>query len=78
MTITKRIWSPMPIQDMTNIKKQIDSILAEALAELKDPDAYATRQMFDKIRNPDKPQNNPFRYDAELYDIEPWDSEWES
>ena len=57
MTITKRIWSPMPMQDMTNVKRKINSILAEALAELKDPDAYATKQMFDRIRNPDNLEN---------------------
>ena len=75
MTITKRIWSPMPLQDMTNVKRKINSILAEALAELKDPDAYATKQMFDHIRNPNKPRKYLFNYDTELYDIEPWDND---
>ena len=52
MTISKRIWSPMPMEDLENVKNKIDSILSEALEEIKDPEAYAVRKMFNKIKDP--------------------------
>jgi hypothetical protein len=73
MTITKRIWSPQPIEDMENLKATIDNILAEALAELKDPEAYAVRQMFNKIKQPNKTKKYLYNHDTELFDIEEWD-----
>ena len=73
MSITKRIWSPQPIEDMENLKATIDNILAEALAELKDPEAYAVKQMFNKIKQPNKPKKYLYNYDTELFDIEEWD-----
>ena len=59
MSITKRIWSPQPIEDMENLKATIDNILAEALAELKDPEAYAVRKMFNKIKEKPKTATEP-------------------
>jgi hypothetical protein len=73
MTITKRIWSPQPIEDMENLKATIDNMLAEALAELKDPEAYAVRQMFNKIKQPNKTKKYLYNHDTELFDIEEWD-----
>ena len=49
MTITKQFRSSDPVI-LERIYKKIDEMLAEALAELKDPQAYAVRQMFNKIK----------------------------
>ena len=48
--------------DYEAIKRAIDEMLEEAL----DPDAWATRKMFEKIKG-----NNTFDDDA--YDIEAWE-----
>lgn len=68
----------MPMEDLHKVKATIDNMLAEALAELKDPEAYAVRKMFNKIKQPIKP-NKPKKYiynpDTKLFDQQPWDSE---
>ena len=77
MTITKQFRSSDPVV-LERIYKKIDEMLAEALAELKDPQAYAVRQMFNKLKKT-HPLNKPKKYlynaDTKLFDQEPWDND---
>jgi len=50
-------------EDFVKIKKAIDEMLEEAL----DPDAWATRKMFEKIKGNNAVDDDPG------YDVEAWD-----
>ena len=65
MTIKRTIHSTELEKDIENIKAAIDEQLEEAL----DPDAYATRKMFDKIKNPDP------GFDSAGFDELAWDND---
>lgn len=49
--------------DYEALKNAIDEILEEAL----DPEAYAVRQMFNKIKEPEP------KFDDDAYDVEAWE-----
>lgn len=66
MTITKQFRSPSPVE-LERLGKRIDEMLEDALAELKDPDAHAVRQMINKMKKPPHPLN------LKTFDTQPWD-----